>query len=857
MLTDLRFHPGYDTAEYDIAEQFYIPALSEAVRYDRISGYFSSYSLLRFSKGIEGLYKNNGKFRLIISNEISPHDFDLIRNGYSCRELVDKFKMEFREGYESFSIAEKRDWANLSFLIEIGLVDIKVGFVNNSIGLFHAKTGLITDAFDNTVHFNGSFNETANAFNNNYESISIHKSWESPEVKKYIENEKEKFELLWMGTNTDNLVFVRDFEEVLKNELITYSEGRLVMEPDLMIENALVLYFNDQKLKVRNNLKNHVIDESNRQIQKLERNFMSSPRLWDFKANLSYSEVQHIIDQLQRYASRKEIRLVVSDSVLNYIEAMKFQISEIAKRGAAMKAEDAIFLHDLENFEKIVNREITRPLRGIQNWVSFYMAKMKRVANFSVPGSGKTSMVYGAYAYLSSPEINDIDKIVVISPKNAFLAWKEEFNKVFGVKRNLVELDIHDSNFTKEKLWMNVSKYNVMLFNYEALPSYQDDLKRLIDGRTMVVFDEVHKVKGIQSMRAPIAIEVAQHAKYRYVLTGTPIPNSYQDINNFLHILYKNEYKDFFGFSSYFLQAPSVIEAEEINKKLYPFFWRVTKQQLGVPPVNPDRFIRETASAEEQALISLLWKKYRKEPFKLYIRLIQMSSNPSMIKCNIERSMFIDVADNDLDFEFSSLMEDIPNYSSDELALINRVQQSTKFEAAINKVKELSDEGKTSIVWCIFVDTILKLKKRLENIGLRVVVIYGAIADEERTKIIKAYQNGEYDVLVTNPHTLAESVSLHTICHDAIYLEYSFNLTHMLQSRDRIHRLGLEDGQYTNYFYCMLDGIPGEVTTIDAKIYDRLKEKEGVMINAIEGGILAPNFTFDEKEEILKIMQEE
>lgn len=28
--------------------------------------------------------------------------------------------------------------------------------------------------------------------------------------------------------------------------------------------------------------------------------------------------------------------------------------------------------------------------------------------------------------------------------------------------------------------------------------------------------------------------------------------------------------------------------------------------------------------------------------------------------------------------------------------------------------------------------------------------------------------NSEYDVLVTNPHTLAESVSLHNVCHDAI-----------------------------------------------------------------------------------------
>jgi LacI family sucrose operon transcriptional repressor len=51
----------------------------------------------------------------------------------------------------------------------------------------------------------------------------------------------------------------------------------------------------------------------------------------------------------------------------------------------------------------------------------------------------------------------------------------------------------------------------------------------------------------------------------------------------------------------------------------------------------------------------------------------------------------------------------------------------------------------------------------------------------------------------------------------------------MLQSRDRNHRLGLEDGQYTNYFYCMLDCMPGELTTIDAKIYDRLKGKEDEM----------------------------
>ena len=95
------------------------------------------------------------------------------------------------------------------------------------------------------------------------------------------------------------------------------------------------------------------------------------------------------------------------------------------------------------------------------------------------------------------------------------------------------------------------------------------------------------------------------------------------------------------------------------------------------------------------------------------------------------------------------------------------------------------------------------------------------------------------------------------VAHDAIYYEYTFNLTHMLQSRDRIHRLGLQENQETNYYYLMLEGQDGKRSTIDSKIYNRLKEKRDIMYDAIEGENISPEFTEDEKEEILKMMQEE
>ena len=79
----------------------------------------------------------------------------------------------------------------------------------------------------------------------------------------------------------------------------------------------------------------------------------------------------------------------------------------------------------------------------------------------------------------------------------------------------------------------------------------------------------------------------------------------------------------------------------------------------------------------------------------------------------------------------------------------------------------------------------------------------------------------------------------------------------MLQSRDRIHRLGLEENQETNYYYFMLEGQLEKRSTIDRKIYDRLNDKKIVMYNTIEKPTISPEFSIDEKEEILNMMREE
>ena len=119
-----------------------------------------------------------------------------------------------------------------------------------------------------------------------------------------------------------------------------------------------------------------------------------------------------------------------------------------------------------------------------------------------------------------------------------------------------------------------------------------------------------------------------------------------------------------------------------------------------------------------------------------------------------------------------------------------------------------------------------KINKRLLESGINSILIYGETPKEDRVDLINNFRNGNAQVLISNPNTLGESISLHQTVHDAIYFEYNFNLTFMLQSRDRIHRLGLSNNQYTRYYYLMSEGDRAHKGFIDKAVYNRLKEKK-------------------------------
>lgn len=315
-----------------------------------------------------------------------------------------------------------------------------------------------------------------------------------------------------------------------------------------------------------------------------------------------------------------------------------------------------------------------------------------------------------------------------------------------------------------------------------------------------------------------------------------------------------------------FFRRPRVRQIREINEKLYPFFWRTNKDDLEVPRPENDLL---TIVRPSEAQLDLAEAIYYNEESSLarLIRLMQASTNPSLVTqaINYEELMSYDEEGDTKGIsedEFNTLLGADLNKEKSKCYSDFKVESiiAPKFIHGIELVKKLVSEGKKVLVWGIFVDTLNKITQELRKNGIRTSLIYGETDKAERVTLINDFRNGDTQVLVTNPQTLGEAISLHQTVHDAVYFEYNFNLTFMLQSRDRIHRLGLDPRQYTRYYYLQTedeDWASYRPGFIDQKVYKRLKEKEQIMYGAIDNDNLSIEYNQNEILEAIKIIDEE
>lgn len=870
-LKDVCLQRHYDPASdnSDLIRDFYVPCLSVSTQYNRISAYFSSAVLKSFCPGLHNLIKNGGKIRFIFSCQLEKKDMDMIRSSYAKRmdEMADDLNKSPAPLMNDYEVA------NLGYLIEHNLADVKIAFMlKDEASICHIKAGLFEDALGNTVYFEGSGNETISGILKNAENYTVSKSFASEDQKLDVEYGKDKFNRIW---NNEYSTTVRtEFPTgKLFERLISLSKGKIfnTQAEFLQAQDCVLIDINlDDKTIILEDYTTKKWLKTPMVLRTYYNDCWTEPLENKYKIKkLNLHELRdRIIPSLKKF----NISCILTDSTKNFIDDSDLELKKRFKLGLAIKENRGkeIWFDDYQKFKDIVYAETVKPLKPEQMHNAFFHYEMISSADYSVPGTGKTYISYGLFAYLSSKKIKQkCDRLVVFGPINCFLAWKDEGKNIFGKKRNLSFFDIREHKNDYEQV-LKKEKFDVYLFNYDFLGNSSDKIpsklsllaKEVLNFRTLFVFDEIHKLKSTTGITATNFIrlisECSQKPIYRLALTGTPLPNSFVDVLNYLKILYTDDVDSIFQNvteTRLKLADNSTIIADEIINTILPTFVRTTKKDLQIPPPDPDDIetLKVVPTDNEKALYKYIWES-TDNPLLTFIRLIQASSNPPLLKKKIQWSEFKKWYDDEGSvFEVSE--DDLGTYSDEIIHLAEKIGIASKTEKTLNLIRNLVAKGEKILVWCLFTDTINFVKNTLQTNNVAVESIYGIDDPKTRDEKLINFKNGATQVLITNPNTLAESVSLHMVCHNAIYLEYGFNLTYMLQSKDRINRVGLLPGTHTHYYFSISDNdMP--YGAIDQLILERLKEKEKRMLDVIESGKLAitgdKENEFDEIKYILK-----
>lgn len=845
--------PVYNTD--DDVKGFYNSFLSCAKEYKRASAYFSDGFYCFISKGLSELLKGGGTMKLLLSTEIDKASLEQIRVGYKLKKEKSDYIKECINN-SIFDLSKiKDDISIVAFLIAIDKLDIH--FVFKEEGLFHDKYAILSDGFGNELLLSGSNNETIASVLKNHESFEITPSW--GEVGKLdlekIKTRKNEFDKTW--NNEVSSLVVLPMNEVLKEELI-----------DNIAKEKGAKYQQFQKF-IRTSIdeEGHIRIQTNAGLEDIKKKYKFNSFIKPFVIKESdttvllkpFSLVKDVIDVLnivQGISEELKIRFVVSELLRKYIEKYYLDLSELAAEGRKIKDHEYLKANtDFIEFTNTVQNLLKRPLKLAQLEAAYHIVKLRRTMNFSVPGSGKTSAILGAYEFLHNLDQSDpnyVDRVLVLGPLNCFKAWKDEFSVVskqyskYDVTQILDIKELGDIATKNTVIKTDFKASKIVLVNFDVVTSIDNSLHEVVDDKTMVVFDEIHRIKNYQSEKMPACAKIIDNTKYRVALTGTPLPNGYKDLYCMFNLLFGEYATNYFGMHLDNLAKADKdfeeqgVESSHFNELIFPFFVRVSKQDLDVPPANADHLIYVETTEEENAEYKKILDE-NENALSAAIKLTELGCIPHRLNrdTNEAEKEFLTEEDSNKELDISQVNLDV----------------TSKVQAFLSEIEK--HEGK-SVVWCIFTDTIQKLYYLLMNKGYKVAMIYGSTDTKERSEIIDKFNNStDFDIIITNPHTLAESVSLHKACHQAYYVELNYNLAQYLQSRDRIHRLGLPKDQQTDYYIFINNYDDNVQMSIDYEIYRRLRKKERRMVLAIEGGSLLSlnDKPYQEWDDIIKLLK--
>ena len=436
---------------------------------------------------------------------------------------------------------------------------------------------------------------------------------------------------------------------------------------------------------------------------------------------------------------------------------------------------------------------------------------------FMEMGTGKSKVLVDNMAMLYDK--GKINGAIIVAPKGVYRNWysQEIPNHLASHIQPKMVLWTALTSKTKDKEYQSLFEtghdLHILIMNVEALSTKKGlefAAKFMRCHETMIAIDESTTIKNPSAKRTKAILTLGKAAKYRRILTGSPVTKSPLDLFTQCGFLnsYLLGYDSFYAFRNRYANMidrnfggrrvqliGSYKRLDELADKLKTFSYRVLKDDcLDLPDKVYIR--REVDLTEEQT------KAYSTMKSAALASLDGKMATAPHILTQMMRLHQITCGHLKND---DGTITDIKN---------NRIKE------LINLLDEV--EGKV-IIWANYVHDIEHIVKTIsDEFGDdSIVQYYGAIPAEQRQKNIEKFQdpNSKARFFIGNPQTGGYGITL-TCANTVVYYSNGYDLEKRLQSEDRAHRIG----QTKSVTY--VDFIAPK--TVDEKIVKALSSKMNI-----------------------------
>ena len=444
---------------------------------------------------------------------------------------------------------------------------------------------------------------------------------------------------------------------------------------------------------------------------------------------------------------------------------------------------------------------------------------------FMEMGTGKSKVLVDNMAMLYDK--GKINGAIIIAPKGVYRNWlsQEIPNHLPSHIQPKVVLWTALTSKTKDKeyrlLFETGHDLHILLMNVEALSTKKGlefAAKFMRCHETMLAIDESTTIKNPSAKRTKSILLLGKQAKYRRILTGSPVTKSPLDLytqcgflNSYLlgfdsFYAFRNRYANMIdrNFGGRRVQLiGSYKRLDELSEKIKVFSYRVLKEDcLDLPPKVYIK--REVDLTDEQSKAYATMKSAALASLKG-----KMATAPHILT------------------QMMRLHQITCGHLKNDDGTITEIKN--------NRLKELVSlldevEGKV-IIWANYIYDVENIVKVIgEEFGEdSIVQYYGAIPAEQRQENIEKFQdpNSKVRFFIGNPQTGGYGITL-TAANTVVYYSNGYDLEKRLQSEDRAHRIGQEKSvTYVDFI---------APKTVDAKIVKALRAKMNIANEIMDEG---------------------